>query len=276
MSEDVLSGLADIQHRMQQALLNPDGPPPSVARWVTASPRMGAVARFAVYWRGYRLRLLEAMRGLHPALCHLLGQPLFDRFAMDYLDTHPPGSQLLFHLGDGFAAHLARTRPATNRRETWPDLMIDLARFECMFTEAIEGPRPDTTTLRAADLPGFDDPHITLVPVPGLRMTTARFPVHEYTGAVHRGDAPEPPPPRPTFLVVTRRDYRVVVRELIPAAYRALRSLTQGRTVAEALGEADPATCAAWLSEWAESRYFAALSTCDSTPEPVLAGRRVP
>ena len=267
-----MSELAGIQHCMQQALLNPDGPQPSAAQWVTASPRMDAVARFAVYWRGYRLRLLEAMRGLHPALCHLLGQPLFDRFALGYLDAHPPGTQFLFHLGDGFAAHLARTRPDTERRETWPDLMIDLARFEHMFTEAVEGPGPEATMVRT----GLHDRHTTLVPVPGLRMTTARFPVHEYTRAVHRGGAPEPPPPRPTFLVMTRRDYRVVVRELIPAAYWALRSLTQGRTVAEALGDVDPATCAAWLCEWAESRYFAALSTCDAMPEPVLAGRRVP
>jgi hypothetical protein len=271
---DDQAGLARIQRRMQQALLSPSGPPDSVRGLVTGSSRLDPRERFVLYWRGYRLRLLDTMCGLYPALCHLLGRPLFDRFALDYLDEHPPGSPSLFRLGDGFAAHLARTRPdADQRRELWPDLMIDLAGFEQVFAEVLDGPGPETgPVLAGADLPGFAAgtwPDVTLTPVIGLRLVAARFPVHGYAGEVRGGEHPDLPAPRPTYLVVHRRDYRVVVGEHGAAAHRALRSLTEGATVRAALAAADPATAEGWLSGWAGSGLFTALG---QPADPIPAG----
>jgi hypothetical protein len=267
--------LAGAQRWMQHAMLCQHGPPETTGDWVTGSSRLGPQERFAVYWWGYRLRLLEAMRGLYPALCHLLGQQLFDGFVLDYLDTHPSRSPTLFRLGDRFAAHLARTRPDPDRdgahRESWPDLLVDLAEFERVFAEVLDGPGPEERPSPDTSVPGearWTD--VRLAPAEWLRLVAARFPVHQYVTEVHRGGNPAPPAPRPTYLAVHRRDYHVLTRELSPAQYQALRTLVTGGTVATALGTADRPVGAAWLSDWASSGFFTARShPPPSGPQPV-------
>ncbi|MEU5990029.1 DNA-binding domain-containing protein [Spirillospora sp. NPDC047418] len=222
--------LAGIQSWMHAAILDPDGPAGDAARVVTASARLTARERLAIYWRGYRLRLLESMRGLHPGLVRLLGRDVFDGFALDYLDAHPPRAYTLFRLDEGFAAHLAETRP--DGAEHWPDMIIDLARFERAVTEATEAPGtedgvPPGTGLRA---------------VPCLRLLRLTWPAHEYLAAVREGADPPLPAPRPVHLAVSRRDYALVVRELGPRPFAALDTLARG-------GAAGPVP-AGWLRKW--------------------------
>ncbi|TMQ97189.1 DUF2063 domain-containing protein, partial [Actinomadura soli] len=81
------SDLAGLQRWMQTAILDPDGDLDEASGTLTASEALTARQRLAIYWRGYRLRLLETMRGLHPGLTHLLGEETFDRFALDYLEA---------------------------------------------------------------------------------------------------------------------------------------------------------------------------------------------
>ncbi|MEU4850453.1 HvfC/BufC N-terminal domain-containing protein [Streptomyces gilvosporeus] len=201
------SSLAAVQHWMQSVILRPTGEDPG--HTITASSRQSARERLLVHQRGYRLRLLECMRTLHPGSVHLLGRELFDGFALDYLDAHPSRSPTLAGLSAGFAAHLARTRPDAAPgadREAWIDLLIDLIRFERAFTEVLDGP-------------GAEDGFGSASP---LRLLRVCAPVHSYLAAVHRREDPSPPPPRPVLLALTRRDFTVVTRELSPAAYQRL------------------------------------------------------
>ncbi|GAA0411140.1 DNA-binding domain-containing protein [Streptomyces luteireticuli] len=199
--------LAAVQRWMQEALLDPSGTRPDAM--VTASRRQSARERLFVYQHGYRQRLVECMRSLHPGSVRLLGEEIFDGFALDYLAAHPSRSPLLAGLSDGFADHLARTRPDAGpgaEREPWIDLLIDLVHFERAFVEVLDGPGPE-------DGAG---------PAPPARLLRACAPVHAYLAAVHRGEDPEPPPPAPVFLALRRRDYAVVTRELSRAAYERL------------------------------------------------------
>lgn len=244
MTDD--ADLAYLQQWMQRAVLDREWPARDVERYLTASSRQTARQRLGVYRLGYRLRLLEAMRGLYPILCHLLGRELFDRFALDYLDGYPSRSASLFSLGARFPGHLARSRPDAGLRgpdrELWPDLVVDLAAFERTADEVLDAPE-------ATQSPGQAD----LAPVPCLRLMAVRFPVHEYAAAVHRGQDPPPPAPRPAFLALARRHHRVVARELGIPAYRALLAVTKGAAAAVALRDIDPAMRAAWLHDWART-----------------------
>jgi hypothetical protein len=195
--------LAALQRWMQRAILASDGPDDAVDQLFTASATQTAQQRFAVYWRGYRLRLLENMRGLHPGLVHLLGRELFDQFALDYLDATPSRSYSLCHLDEEFADYLEKTRPdaglPADEREPWPDLMVDMARFERTFTDVLDGPD-------------------------SVRLLEIRFPVHTYVTAVRRGADPPLPPPKPTFLCLRRDGGVVRALELTADSYRALRT----------------------------------------------------
>ncbi|WP_143076721.1 DNA-binding domain-containing protein [Streptomyces sp. MUSC 14] len=203
------SSLAAVQRWMQSVILHPTGEDPG--HTITASSRLSARERLLVHQRGYRLRLLECMRSLHPGSVHLLGQEIFDGFALEYLEAHPSRSPALAGLSAGFAGHLARTRPDAEpgaEREGWIDLLIDLIRFERAFTEVLDGPGPEDGT----------------GPAPPLRLLLVYAPVHTYLAAVRRGEDPEPPAPRQVRLALVRRNFTVVTRELSPAAYERLRT----------------------------------------------------
>jgi len=247
--------LSALQAWMQAAILDPDGPARDAAGVVTASSRLTARERLAIYWRGYRLRLLECMRGLHPGLVHLLGEDAFDGFAMDFLDARPPRAYTLFRLAEGFADHLSETRP--DGAEHWPDMIIELARFERAVAEAAEAPGtedagPPGTRLRAA---------------PCLRLLRLAWPAHEYLAAVRRGEDPPLPAPRPAYLAICRRDYALVVRELGPRPFAALDALARGAATGPVPAE--------WLRHWTGLGFLtraeplgAAHDPAGTTPAP--------
>lgn len=259
--------LVGTQRWMQAAILDPQGVSPGAGRVLTASCRLSAEQRLDIYHRGYRLRLLESLRELHPALCRLLGRELFERFALDYLNVYPSRACTLFELDNRFADHLSRTRPdrdlPAEAREGWVDLIIDLTQFERTFIEVLDGPGTENgPAVCLADLPEAPDDAwlaATLVTAPCLRLLHTRFPVHDYVEGVRRGQDMAVPGPRPTLLAVSRRDYVVVVNELEPAAYRVLQALAQGeplRAAAHCVGMTEGWTL---LREWVHRRFFTAV-----------------
>jgi hypothetical protein len=265
------SDLAGLQRWMQSAILDPAGGADGAAEVLTASAALTARQRLGIYWRGYRLRLLENMRGLHPGLAHLLGTEMFDRFALDYLDAHPPRAYTLFELDKGFVDHLIATRPDVDRRPGWPDLIIDLARLERITTEVIEGPgTEDGPVLRPEDLPGPAAlTELCLATAPCLRLPRLRFPANEYLAAVRRGEDPEFPRPRPVRLVVNRQAYQVTMRELTPADHRALRALARGATAGTALADRPADQTRELLRRWTELGFFTHIHPSGARPSGI-------
>lgn len=166
-------------------------------------------ARLGIYAGGYRLRLLECMRATFPLLQAALGERLFDAFAMDYIAAHPSRSYTLHALGDGFAAHLAATRPARSDSDDgdWADFMIALATFERALCEVYDGPGDE----------GREDE--ALAPARSLRLMTLGHPVHECLRRHQAGEAIVTMPARTTHLALTRVAYRVVVEAINPVEH---------------------------------------------------------
>src|SRR5919108_5113491 len=191
--------LAEVQRWFQAAILGDERPGDADA--VVHRP-----ARLDVYRTGYRLRLVKCLRETHPALRHALGADVFDAFALDYVQAHPPRSYTLFQLGDRFAGHLAATRPDDAE---WADFVIDLARLERAFLEVYEGPGDEHAP--PPDVPAEPAAGAVAEPATGLRLLRSRYPVGDYLRAVRRGGQPPLPAPAASRIALGRRDYVVTL-----------------------------------------------------------------
>ncbi|MFD4531703.1 putative DNA-binding domain-containing protein [Kitasatospora sp. NPDC058397] len=199
--------LAELQHWLQAAVLHATGPDQeggaAADQVLTPSGRLTAGERLDIYRRGYRLRLLACLRSCFPALRRLLGPEAFDALATEYLSTCPPRSWTLEHFADGFASHLATTRPDLDPPgrdvDPWVQLIVELAGYERAFVEVYDAE-----------------------PARACRVLACRHPVHRYAAAVARGEDPQPPAARPVLLLLRRRDHGVHVTELTEDVRRTL------------------------------------------------------
>jgi hypothetical protein len=237
--------------------------------FVTPSATLTAAERLAIYRRSYHARLLECFREMFPALRHALGDDLFNLFALDYLQRHPPHSYSLDHLADRFAQHLAETRPDADappgERESWPDFVVELAALEWAFLKIYDGPGVEGRALpSAAGILALDPARLLEsrpAPAPCLRLFAFRYPVHAYMLAARRGERPPLPGPSETFVAATRVNFRVMLHELSLPQHALLKALDGQRTLQDALDQSGPRPHAAtprdWLRDWASKGFLA-------------------
>ncbi len=276
--------LGRVQRMMQAAVTRSAGGGPgagpgasneTLEEVVAPSSTLSGLERLAIYQQSYHARLLQCFQAMFPALHQALGEGLFNRFALDYLQARPPRSYTLNQLADAFPAHLAETRPgageAPAERESWPDFIINLAELELAFMKVYDGPGvegrrlPNGRHVVALPAGSLLDARPALVPC--LRLFAFRYPVGAYLSAARRGGRPALPAPEDNFAVVTRRDYRVVVYEVSRGEHALLHGLDGRRTVGQALRlDKQTAGCApaaetarGWLRDWADKGLVESL-----------------
>jgi len=244
----------------------------SLDRVLPGSSRQSSLDRLQIYAHAYLARLLEVMQAEFPALHHYMGDELFRTFASEYLQESPSQSHTLSQLSARFPEYLARTRPhRTQSVPDWADFLIDLATLERMYAEVFDGPGPERSTRSHHDhLAGLAPPDFlqsTLVVVPWVHLREFRFPVQDCTTSVRRGSPIEIPPPQPTWLLITRRDYIVRRESISQAEFQLLAALQSGLKVEAALqqllgGAAStsdlPGQLQNWFRQWTAAGYFAA------------------
>jgi hypothetical protein len=243
---------------------------------LSPSSTLSAAERLAIYCRSYHTRLLQCFSAMFPALQRALGEELFNHFALDYLQQHPPRSYTLDQLADAFPQHLADTRPDAEappeQRERWPDFIIELASLEWAFLKVYDGAGCEGRALpRGADILSSPTEHILQsrpLPAPCLRLFAFRYPVHTYMLAVRRDENPELPAPLQSFVAMTRWNYRVKLYELSAPQYALLEALDGHHTIGHILNRGLlvgdrrlPAVAAArnWLCEWADKGFFESI-----------------
>jgi len=243
---------------------------------ILPSARLSGAERLAIYCRSYHARLLQCFQSMFPALLGALGEKLFNRFALDYLQHHPPSSYTLDRLADAFPQYLAETRPDADRpqdeREVWPDFIIELASLEWAFLKVYDGPGIEGRALpRAQDILSFAAERILQAcpsPVPCLRLFAFRYPVHTYMLAARRDENPELPAPLKSFVAMTRLNYRVRLYELSAPQYALLEALDGHHTIGQTLdrglsagGRRQPSltTVRDWLCDWADKEFFESI-----------------
>lgn len=286
------ASLAVIQAWMQAVIQHPAGviaglsadaaqaqlsvTPDSLEEVLPGSSRLSSHERLQIYAHAYFTRLLEVMQSEFPTLLHYMGPDLFQTFASEYLHQFPSRSYTLSQLSAGFPDFLARTRPPrTTDLPDWADFLIDVATLERLYAEVFDGPGPERTTSIANDtvltsLSPEDLLQTTLPVVPWVHLREFRFPVHDCTTSVRRGEPIPIPSPQPTWLLVTRRDYVVRRQPISHAEFTLLSALKSGLTVEAALVQLLATTESTgdllsqmqnWFRQWTAAGYFVLPST---------------
>ena len=252
-----------------------DVAPEELNRVIEARGALDETQCLAIYNRGYHLRLLECFRAEFPILLHALGAPLFEQFALDYLQHYPSTSYSLFHLCENFPRHLAETRPdhdlPPESREGWPDFIVDLATLERSFNEVFAGSGVEGQTIvDPAQIDSLDAvlSDLRFEPAVCLRLEAFQYPVLSYFDAVREAREPELPDPAETWVAINRRNFRVVMWELSRLEYQVLAALLAGATLGQATIDAtnkEPAhplvsneQLRSWVLLWAERGFLVA------------------
>jgi hypothetical protein len=196
--------------------------------FVMGSSRLDAEAHLGIYRRSYIARLRECMKNQFSALAYALGDELFQMFADEYLGAHPSESYTLSDLGKKFPDFLEATRPR-DEGETWPDFMIELARFEFALSGIFDEKCEEEFTFATAKTPADD---LRLVPI--FYLFRHRYPVRQYYMDVSKKKAPELPFEQETFCAVTRNNYRLGLSNLREGQFLLLERMAAGETVSEA------------------------------------------
>jgi hypothetical protein len=199
-----------------------------------SSPGLSGAEGLTIYQRGYFLRIASCMREQFPALCHALGEPLFNDFVAEYIRERPPESHTLYDLGRRFPAFLDENRPDRDQpldeREVWIDFMIDLARFERRMFVMFDAPGHEGKPFASVETP---DERLRLQPA--FAIDAYRFPVAAYYHAVRQNQPTELPPAEASYAALVRVDYltrTVVLNEL---EYLFLKTMVDGGEVGEGL-----------------------------------------
>lgn len=290
MTTETVRPLDQVQRWMLSVITHPDGivsgiesdeaqrellvSTEHIEQVITRSRQCTSLERLQVYGNAYYARLIECLQDEFPALRHALGDETFDAFALAYLQDCLPRSYTLSKLGTEFPNFLRETRPLDIPLEsTWPEFLVDLATLERTYSEVFDAPGPERLTLLQSEdllaIPSERWPDARLIPVECLRLLELRFPVHEYASAVRHGEHPTVPAPCPTWLVVSREDFIVRRRPVTRPAFQLLTSLTNGRTIGEAIedcvecGHADvdelTDSLRSWFETWAQAGFFRAV-----------------
>lgn len=199
---------------------------------INASQKLTAQRHLNIYRQSYIARLRECMKNQFSGLAYALGEELFQAFADDYLLAHPSESYTLNDLGKKFPDFLEATRPDANEeeKESWPDFMIELARFEFDLSAIFD---ENAEELNKPVPPNVTDEELKLIPV--FHLFHHRFPVCKYYMDFAAKKEPQLPFEEETYCVVLRKNYRLGLFVINPAQFIFLSSLKEGHTLQEAL-----------------------------------------
>ncbi len=212
--------------------------------FVCTSANWNAVDRLGVYWNAYYVRLQECLHEEYPILRQAVGEEVFDEFVIEYLQAYPPSSYTLGLLGAKFPNYLANTRPPREESESapdWADFVADLASFEWSINECFDGPGDERLArLTHEALTGIPIERLyntTFTLTPCLKLCAYRFPVHLYHASAKAGQTTEFPPPKPSFVAITRQDFVVKHFSLTAAEFSLLKGLQSGDAFGTVLDE---------------------------------------
>ncbi len=195
---------------------------------VNASQNLSAIRHLDIYRYSYIARLRSCMQSQFSALAYALGSDLFELFADQYLDVYPSYSYTLNTLGEKFPLFLEQTRPDADQeiKESWPDFMIELAKFEYALSLIFDQDATENN-IRIS----IETPDEKLIVTPVFHLFHHQYPICNYYLEHSQGKAPELPFPEESYSVVTRFNYKLGLFNLRPAQYYFLQNMQQYQSV---------------------------------------------
>ena len=287
--------LAQIQREMARSVMMPLTPDEEMQRespdgrsmrqvaasFIAPNSRLSSFERLEIYNKQYWFRVLGAIAEDFPALRSVIGARAFDAMSVAYLSAHPSRSFTLRNLGSRLADWLEKNPHYAGRRAR---LAEDVARIEWAFVEAFDNAEHEPLTLeQIATLDG----NSRLALQPHLRLVELEFPVDDLVLNLHQkekrqtseagvrhDDLEEAHVKLPalrrkqTWLAAHRVDYSVYYLRLKRGEFHTLKSIREGRPLAEAIeagitiarvpSARRPLLVRHWFTKWAELGWICA------------------
>lgn len=193
---------------------------------------LGIERRLSIYAGGYSARLLECMRADYSSLCYLLGDELFNTFALAYIMERPSRSYTLFDLGQGFPEFLNKTKPVDDSiAYTIKDrilLPIEVARLERQRVEVIRCRGHEQEPEQDVELLLMTDSNLQLSHT--ARLLHFNFPMIELMQVLdHQEDIPAIKAD-PCHIVIWRHSFRIQMQQLENWQYDFLSFCSSNRS----------------------------------------------
>lgn len=223
-----MSGLAEIQFQMRQALVQGEVEP--LASLITGDA--DGINRLNVHRRNYETSLTTALVGKFPATCWLVGTAFVSEAARHFVQVQPPRRPCIAEFGEEFPGFLAGSPGAAS-----VPYLQDFAELEWRIGHvSVAADEPAVTFEDLDSIPGYD----MLKLQGGVRYLDAGWPVDELM-KVYLTDSP------PDQLVFdqarvwleirgSRREFSI--RRLHAAQFAFRNSLWNGRPIVEAADHA--------------------------------------
>ena len=250
---------------------------------IKPNDRLTSFERLEIYNRQYWFRVLGALAEDFEGLRLIIGDRVFEKLSIAYLQDCPSRSFTLRNLGSELETWL-RSHPEFIRRVE--NIAIDMVRLEWAEIESFD--EAAKSELTEADLAKLDpDPQFALQP--HLRLLDLRYPVDKMLLKIRReqrvidiaSNAVTDRPPRrrgpkrslpkreKVFLAVHRAENSVYFKRLDADAFAILSDLRDGKRLSQAVervdwrktsGEQAAERLQAWFALWSSFGWF-----CKST-----------
>lgn len=206
---------------------------------VEAKRGVSAERRMDIYASGYVLRLLECMKADFPGLNAFMGEELFDVFAKAYIVSLPSQSWSLYHLTERFPEFLRSTQPkgepGNKELQNIIELPAEIATFERTRAELgiAKGTEGEEYHAAQPDAADYLIGETIIQASPTLRLLQQKFPLNEFLNELSRGNKPQPPERKTTYVAFSRKNYRIHITELEHWQYAFLNACKEPASVHE-------------------------------------------
>ena len=224
------STLSQLQNDFQAYLL--DSSPNSIKsaafiKLIINDKKVGVNTRLGIYYKAYRLRMIEALANTYPILKALLGDDLFEKTARSYIENYPSTVRNMRCVGDQMSAHINKTLPQ------YP-IAVEIAAFEWGLSLAFDAKDAPILTLQdLVNIPPENWADLRFQFHPSMQLFTFKLNVLRLWQALNNNEAIPKIIQINEDCIVWRKDLNSHYRSLESAEHAAIQYVTAGASFGE-------------------------------------------
>lgn len=260
-----MSHLPEVLSDFQKFLMQADD---TIIPHIVSDDRLNAKERLAVYYDAYRIRLMEVLKLDFEKTHTLLGDDLFEKACLDYLDKFPSTHFSVRYFGQHFIKFLTDEAPYNAH-----SLTAEMALFEWTVAHTLDAsnaPILRTEILSQTNPESWPDLCFTFHPA--VQVCAFKWDTPQLWQHIDAEKPPREPIKNPTAVswLFWRKGIKTLYQSLTPVQAALYEGLSSGKTfgeVCDALcnqfdSDEIPMICAQTLYQWCQDEV---LSSCTLT-----------